>query len=191
MGAYFELSKLPVPPPSNHQYIPIVFKGQQRARLVPSTELKEFQARAQEWFKEHFLVIGKARQVCADWQLKGYQIGLEAHFFFPHSRVWTQDGRLKRFDVSNRLKALEDQISEMISVDDSAFFFSGCAKWETQKPEPWAHVILFPFKPGGFDGFKLHSDVLLDYLMGKWCDAHPLEEQRAQDHGPASVCGLR
>lgn len=49
--------------------------------------------------------------------------------------------RYKRFDVSNRIKVLEDSLSDVCSVDDSNFTFVSCEK--VQGPEELTEIYIW------------------------------------------------
>lgn len=146
---------MPVPPPSNHQYIPIIMKGPRpMARLIPSSELTAYKKQCDAWAKENFLICGKARQVCNDWRIKGYVIRLDLFFFFHGTRIYTQNMEIRRFDITNRIKATEDAVSEILQIDDKEFFKVTGEKCETKNTEPFCNALLRPWKARAFDAVK-------------------------------------
>jgi hypothetical protein len=109
---------LPIPPTTNNLYNTI---GRRR---VPSKELKRFHVDFQLWALSNPAKVKEARLFIR--RRGAYRLNIRCHV--KTSRLVTLDGRLKTWDASNRIKALEDSISEMMLINDSIFFEVNAAK---------------------------------------------------------------
>lgn len=133
---------LPMPPSSNHQYATITRKG--KSIRIPSKEVKAFKKQMQEWALEHREVVEKAKE----WLKNKYQIQLERHYCLHRSKLWTKDYRLKKLDVTNRIKAFDDCLCEMMGFDDSQIWLGQEEKISIpDNIKECVIVILKPAKP--------------------------------------------
>lgn len=132
VGISFE--GLPMPPSSNNQYI-------QRGRFrVPSLELREFKAEFERVAREREIAFSKAAKLIAEWG------ALEVHcvFYFPFEKLFTKKSTVKRLDVSNRIKAIHDCLSDAIKRDDADFFLISAEKRVTEE-EAYVDVTISPY----------------------------------------------
>jgi hypothetical protein len=145
----FVLSQIPMPPSSNRQYWATAFMiaGKPTGRLAPSTELKQYVRDFAAWAERNSVLLAKAKKFIRDEiLLKDLMLQVDTYACFPGTSLWTQKGMPKKMDATNRLKALHDCLSEVLAVDDSWFWGGHVEKIETRK-EPYAFVVLKPFKP--------------------------------------------
>ena len=148
-GEHFKLTKLPMPPSSNHQYWNQIMPGRggggQVARPTPTGDLKKFQKAVTETWKNANLVAAvKCRALMKDWVLSNRHIRNDVLCCWNYFDIFTQMGVPKRVDASNRIKALHDVMAEIMEVDDSWFWSSGIHKVEIKGTEPWCVVIFSP-----------------------------------------------
>jgi len=47
---------------------------------------------------------------------------LKLKFYFQHQDLYTKKNEVKRLDVTNRIKIIEDQLAQHIGIDDRYFF---------------------------------------------------------------------
>lgn len=115
------LSGFPLPPSTNHLYKTIVIRG--RSRRAKSKEYKAYEHAVKVWMMTHHheLQLARALTTMAG---PGRFIHLDLDFKFHRSRILCKDGKPKRLDTSNRLKALEDALSLILGIDD-CWFWSG------------------------------------------------------------------
>ncbi len=144
----FKLTKLPMPPSSNHQYWHGIMNGKgggKVARPIPTSELKAFQKEmAETWKNANLIAIYKARALLRGWMMKGLYIEVETFAFFNYFDLFTQEGQVRRMDGSNRIKALHDSLAEVLEIDDSWFWDTIIRKREIHGKEPWCAVIFRP-----------------------------------------------
>ena len=103
-----------MPPSSNHQYKSFVRHG--KIIHVCSPELVAFKNEMKDWSNFN---RGWLKRAKADFQ--GHPLFIKTFFYFERSRVLTKNGKMKKLDVSNRLKALHDAFAGAIGIDDSQF----------------------------------------------------------------------
>ncbi len=106
--------RMPMPPTSNHLYASHLRLG--RVIRVPSREYKEYRAKMLGFRLGNHIGFVAARGRFTDKPLS-----IHCDFFFPYEKIYTLDGRFKRMDVSNRLKAVHDELCEALGIDDCQF----------------------------------------------------------------------
>lgn len=114
---------LPMPPSTNHMYITL-----RNGMKFPSPELKAFQAEMETRRKGY-------PDQNERFPSQGEPLSLELQFFLNAGRLLKKDGTTKRWDVSNRIKAMEDAVAKLIGVDDRHFWEVYAAKRVTTGPE--------------------------------------------------------
>lgn len=148
----FRLVDLPHPPSIHDQYQAIRMGN--AARIVPTHALTKFQKSCEEYGKRNFLIIGKARAVCREWMLKGLVIRTDFFFFAHGTRIWTQKDEPRRYDASNLVKSIEDELAKLLMIDDKYFFKGAHEKAETNRDAPFVNLMLKPWKPRSFAEIK-------------------------------------
>ncbi len=111
---------LPMPPSSNNQYIPIW----SMKRMRPSKELTDFKNAMQVWALTHADSIRQARELISTWT----GVRISCVFEFPFEKILTKDGRPLRLDVTNRLKAFHDCLTDALGFDDKWIVAEACEK---------------------------------------------------------------
>ena len=122
------LIQLPIPPTSNHQYIPI--RQGRSCRLVSSQKLNDYKKAMQAYKFTSPIFLQQSHQMKL-WKEEGHIFEVRAIFFFHTKNIYTKRGDVKKMDVSNRLKALHDSLAELFDIDDSFFFRVAAEKVET------------------------------------------------------------
>lgn len=108
------LTGIPMPPSSNNQYLSVIRNG--RPRKVPSAKLSLFKKEMMHWALVHRAAVKSARELIGD-----APVEIEAYFYFPKTKLIAKTGNWKKLDVSNRLKALHDCLSDILHIDDKLF----------------------------------------------------------------------
>lgn len=116
-----ELFDLPMPPSSNRLNVNRAGPGPGRRR---SDEYVAYLAEAEAWRLSHLPAVRSARAVLqerlrADPWLK---LRIEIRFRFNRGAILCHDGRPKRNDTENRLKALLDAVASVLGIDDKLFW---------------------------------------------------------------------
>jgi len=131
------LENLPVPPTVNNAYIN--FRGGRRA----SQSHTDFKLECQKWALGHYRELHRIRPL-----VSGKILAMGYSYHLQRSRLYTKKGGIKRFDVSNRIKLLEDSMCRMIQVDDSHVWVLKASKVEVARRIQeqvvitiWAHEI--------------------------------------------------
>lgn len=115
-----------MPPTSNHMYH-LVRRGP-KTYHVPSSELKKFQ-NAMVIYPITRPYIPNYRKLIKNWVDLKYKLQIHCGFYFRRDRLYTKEGKFKKLDVSNRLKAAHDGVAKMLGIDDSAFFRISAEKY--------------------------------------------------------------
>lgn len=116
----FNFSTLPLPPSTNELYSTFVRRG--AVNRVPSRALNEFKREMDKWAAEHREAIEECSKMVHKWLRLGLFVRMEIDVFFLQERVFTKEGKAKKNDVSNRIKALEDCLCSHLRFDDKNIF---------------------------------------------------------------------
>lgn len=120
------LSRLPMPPTSNHNYS--IIRRSKRLAFVSSKKLCDYKLEMMTYRGLNYHFIQSAQKQILKWQLLTPKISIHCNFYFHHQRLFTKQDTIKKLDVSNRLKAIHDAIAELLEIDDSSFFEISAAK---------------------------------------------------------------
>lgn len=129
----------PLPPSENQIYMNLPGRGR-----CATKELKDYKKACSEWYLGADL---KIKQAIRSHKLHGHILRIDSQLYFARERIYTKDGRIKKMDVANRLKALHDQICEMIGIDDSQFFEVVIEKRVTEGVREYANNQIFSIFP--------------------------------------------
>jgi len=109
------IQNFPLPPSENQ-----IYRNVPRVGRVATQELKDYKRACAFWGmanKQYKQIFWELAQ-----EYPGHVLKVDAYIILKHERLWTKDGRPKKLDASNRLKALHDQLAEYLGIDDKAFF---------------------------------------------------------------------
>lgn len=101
----------PVPPSVNRLYR--AFNSQMSKTQV----YRDYQESCDVWHFQHRAVLDRARDMMMMWNA----IRVDAYVMLDHKRLLKKDGSAKRLDVSNRAKALHDELAKCLQIDDCNF----------------------------------------------------------------------
>lgn len=107
------------PPQSNNCY-----SQSRTGRRFPTKELIEFKSAVAALELWHNDFVTSARQVIKGWISNGSVLKVERVFFFPKKRVFSKAGKIMRCDLTNRIKATDDAVGDLLGFDDSYIFHS-------------------------------------------------------------------
>lgn len=62
--------------------------------------------------------------------VKDKKLSVHADVYWPREKLYTKAGTVRKIDVSNRIKALHDALSNLLMVDDSHFWTISASKKE-------------------------------------------------------------
>lgn len=113
------LNYLPMPPRLSDCYA-------RHRRMFKTKELKAYEKEMLDYWKQNLSVIRKAKL-----ELKsGPQspLRVDRYFVFPPHEIFTKKDTVKMMDTTNRIKAFDDAIANLLQIDDR-YFFAG----DTQK----------------------------------------------------------
>lgn len=89
--------------------------------------------------------IKKCRAVLQGIVNQNMGLYVSVDLFFNHSSIFCKDGRPRRNDTANRLKALHDGLSRILDIDDKYFWAGSFNKSATEKMES-VSVTLNPYR---------------------------------------------
>jgi len=122
------LNQMPMCPSINQAYKTILIN--RTIRRCASKALNEFKKEFKDWVKKNPATVSTARA-----SLEGHEnaLRLTLWFYFPHDRIFTKKNAVKRLDVSNRVKIIEDSLCEALGFDDRVFFNINIFKVQSEK----------------------------------------------------------
>jgi len=116
------LINIPMPPSSNNMYATVKSRG--RMIRVKSAGMRSWEVEFRAWALVHHKDLSIARSWVSGRVFSGDAIRLDRYFWFWPSSIVCKDGSPKKLDVTNRIKALDDALADVLHVDDK-WFFSG------------------------------------------------------------------
>jgi len=141
------INGLPMPPPSNNLYV----TDRNSGRRFPSKDLKNFKM---EMDTCHMVMKRQLAPMVRDifgWiENPGTFVRIDRYFFFPYEQLYLKTKRFapKTMDGSNRIKALDDAIAKLTTLDDK-FFWCGLeekVELEETGERPFSMVRLSQFQ---------------------------------------------
>lgn len=136
----FMVHGLPMPLSSNNMYSTNEYGRRFRVRAG-----EDF-AREMQVFYYRFANQLKIVQTCLQGYIaKGFAVEVNRYFFFQPGQLLTKKFTAKKMDVSNRIKAFDDELSKIIGIDDK-YFFHGTEGKVMCNPntDPFTSVIIGP-----------------------------------------------
>jgi hypothetical protein len=101
-------------------YASVVING--KIRRVPKKELTRFKLDCEIWGMKHARYLFRVKAKVKEFINNGKEIEVQRYFLFNTSKIYTKEHKPKIFDVSNRVKAIDDAVAKMIGVDDKYTF---------------------------------------------------------------------
>lgn len=130
----FTLTGFPMPPSVNHLYGWSPGAG----RLVKSKLCTNYERTVGKWVLTNQAQLEKLRLFTKD--LGAYVFDVAAMFHMERSSIICLNGKPKKNDTSNRIKALHDVLSSIVGVDDS-YFWSLSADKQATDNKPFVDII--------------------------------------------------
>lgn len=112
------LKRFPLPPTSNHLYMPI------NGRLIKTTEARKYAAAVEMYKLREFRILDEFKANVKDKDV----FDVSCHFSFCRDRVYSKKETLKKLDASNRIKQTHDGLSKILDIDDCRFVSGGFSK---------------------------------------------------------------
>lgn len=133
------LLNIPIPPSVNKMYKTVRIKT--RAGFIykrgKGEEMRLWERDMAVWAVLNADALRQVSQYVKQNLRVGTVLRVDASFYFKIERIMCKDGKPKRLDTSNYLKALHDVIAALIGVDDCYFFDGEFRKrmMEPSRPE--------------------------------------------------------
>lgn len=126
----FWLIGMPIPPSINHAYVNSKWGGRFKSQEMVLWE-RDFQA----WTltcRDHIRWVYESLNLEPS---KFTRYALDCNFYFLKSRLLCKNGKTKKLDVDNRLKATFDAVSSLLQFDDSLIYEGTFMKTITEATE--------------------------------------------------------
>ena len=143
------ITRLPVPPSSNQIYA--FYNG----RMIKTKVYKQYETEVVRWVSKNPDQVKRVREFLK--QIDGFVIHIESIFWMPKKTIVCINGKPKRNDTSNRIKALHDALSSIVLGVDDSYFWSG--KFDKM-------VLLTDVKADGYVNINLRLRKMNE-LMGE------------------------
>jgi len=121
MTTLFTFKDFPFPPSENQIYRNIMYRTKNQRAIVgraKTAQYRDFEAKVQMWSYSRTLQLNLARH-----QIKeDYRLWIDFKLLMPYAKLYSKRGTIKRWDVTNRIKAMLDLFSKCLGIDDSQFF---------------------------------------------------------------------
>lgn len=117
----FCFPNIPFPPSVNNAYAYSKYKD----RMVRSKAHCEYDKLFQTWRLNHYQVLRNAGNT-----LRGHRLRLDLCFYCSTD---TAKGGVRKIDLSNRIKLIEDQLARSLGIDDSYIFVITAIKRDVPK----------------------------------------------------------
>lgn len=133
-------------PPSVNEYLAVV-----RGRLIKTKVFREFLVKALQEIK-HDIYFKNQKAILKTWIHQDLTLDLNCYFFWSPDKVFTKGikamHKVKKKDVSNRVKPLHDAIAEAFDIDDMFFFKHSEEKCtDDRNLNPYVLIEIKPHKP--------------------------------------------
>jgi hypothetical protein len=133
------LKNIPMQPCSDNNLYFNVPNGMGRA---PTKELVRFKKEMEAWGFTNYGVLQAAKEFCKN----NHTLKMKIFLGIEHTRLWTLEGTVKRFDGHNWVKAMIDSLALLLSKDDKHLWVIEIEKTEVVDNEICA-VYIETFKP--------------------------------------------
>ena len=148
-----------MPPSSNEQYWVKAFmvNGKPMGKIASSKELTQYVKDMEAWRLRNLVLVNRARQFVKEILLQQKMIRIDRYVAFEHSKFFTLKGAPKKIDATNRIKAFDDCLADILQLDDSLFWSSYVEKIETVESNPYVTVVIKSHEPRGMRDLSKES----------------------------------
>lgn len=130
-------SDFPWPPTSNS-----IYTGQSRRKAADI--LKVYRSSTHEWWLVNREMVFKVREHLHNkTHNSGFVLSVHRFFYYQTEDLYTSAGNIKKNDVTNRIKCLDDCLFEILQLDDR-LIWEGSEKKCVTKQRPYVRVIITP-----------------------------------------------
>lgn len=126
------VKNFPLPPTANHLFINARGGGR-----VKGPGYRRYAVECEHWRYRNLQRVALIRSELQNWPM----IRIDTIFVMPRISILCKDGRPKRNDTSNRIKACHDLLADMLCLDDSRFWAGSFDKIPSDPQTP-AQVLI-------------------------------------------------
>lgn len=113
--------------------------------FADSSAYIEFKSAVNIWRMKNFNQYSEDFAKIIAFGRAGRPLGIEMDLRVHHDRLFTAEGKVRKWDVTNYIKAVNDTFSELLGFDDSLFF--ECAQRKVEIPETRGECIYLRIGP--------------------------------------------
>lgn len=113
------LKNIPMPPSSNHIYSTIYQTG----RRAKTRDALQFESDFSKWALVNGYKLGVLKNHLQTFNKKNIKLKFERKFYFLKEKIYYKDGKIKKLDVSNYIKMIDDALAKAINIDDCHIFY--------------------------------------------------------------------
>jgi Holliday junction resolvase RusA-like endonuclease len=121
---------LPISPSVNRCF-QSVMRGR-HSTIIATKEFRTFKMEMVLYHGKRTQEFKQAKEIVNQWLEDGFVLRFDLIFILPKDRLFTKTktakNKFKRIDADNRIKPMQDAVSEMLAIDDSNFFESKSVK---------------------------------------------------------------
>lgn len=127
----------PWPPSVNQSYAG-------KTRRYSAECLKNYKSAVHTWWMVNREMVHKVQaHFLSKVHDEGFVLAVHRFFYYRTSDLYTKDGRIKKNDVTNRIKCLDDSLTDILALDDR-LIWEGSEKKCITKQKPYVKIILSP-----------------------------------------------
>lgn len=131
-----KLYNIPFPPSSNKIYA----ESYKTRRKFKTKVALDFEADFRNWAIVNRAEINKIKEQLDRFEKNKLKFYIERDFHCEKEKLFCKDGRPKKFDVSNLIKVLDDQLCKVLGIDDAQIFYG--SEMKTLSPTRFVNIHL-------------------------------------------------
>lgn len=122
-------------------------RGRGKKGRYKTKEYKAFEDQVLIWSLANKRLIKIYSEKIHSWIESGYYLKVDCEFRFKKHRIWTKDNKPQQLDSSNYIKALHDQLSGVIHVDDRYFWRGTFDKYPAERGKECTRITIAKYFP--------------------------------------------
>lgn len=138
MEVEFTITNFPVPPSANRLYAHV--QSRNGMRMVKTRDYRAYERMVYQWLTANSEQVKGTRQLVKD--IGDQVLHVDSTFHMGRSEIVCKNGKPKKNDTANRLKALHDMLSSVIVGIDDCYFWSGSFDKVVIDDEKLGHVTI-------------------------------------------------
>ena len=113
-----EVKYFPMPPSVNKSYTPYRDKYTKKLSIKKNNVLTDYFKEAEGWRYRNLDKSKQISKIIGDWLMKGCFLYFDRYLMVHRNSLYYKNGNMRAWDVSNRIKALDDGLTRILGFDD-------------------------------------------------------------------------